>query len=105
MNRTYSPGIEAHRQAYFQAGGRQVTRRQYAADLAALGYTLGRTYSAGLCRCDSLPSVPAASAQVFEAGTGRSAFDVSARRDGNFTALQEYRRDHFAVVHGRLFTV
>ena len=101
----YSPEIEAHRQAYFLAGGKQVTRKQYAADLAALGYTLGQNYSAGLCRCDSLPSVPATSALIFETDTGRSAFHEDSRRDANFQALQEYRQKYFAVIRGRLFTI
>lgn len=100
-----SPEIDAHRQAYFRNGGVQVTRKQYAADLAALGYTLGRNYSAGLCRCNGLPSVPATSALIFETDTGRSAFHEDARRDANFKALQEYRQSHFAVIRGRLFTV
>lgn len=74
---------------------------------AALGYELDRAMD---CRAPSRYmtgpragfSYPACTTGVRERDTGLSAFNVDARRDDNYRAMQALRRNAFAVTGGAI---
>ncbi|MDE2104556.1 MAG: hypothetical protein KGL39_45395 [Patescibacteria group bacterium] len=88
------------------SGRRQLTLRQLTDEVEALGYKLDRTMDARgqakiLTGDHAGETYPCLTTGIKEADTGLSAFNVNARRDANFTALQQLRRsDDFAVVRG-----
>lgn len=89
---------------------RQLSVAQLDAELAALGY---RRNKAMRCACNARwmsgsragKSWPCVTFGVSEADTGLSAFNVDARRDDRFTALQELRRHAYCVSHGAIVEV
>lgn len=94
--------LEAELSARALDGQFPVTIREMGARFAALGYRLDRSLD-----CRSLSqwmtgpragtSHPVCSTGLKEADTGLSAFNVNARRDDNFRAMQELRSEVFAV--------
>ena len=93
-------------------GDAPVTLAQMKRALAAIGYRLDRSldcasmnrYLTGDCAGQSYPAI---NTGVKEADTGLSAFNVNARRDENFKALQRMRfnEELFAVVRGRILEI
>lgn len=73
----------------------------------ALGYTLDRSLD---CRSlsryvtgsDAGRSYPCCTTGVMESDTRRSAFHFEARRDDRFRAMQQLRKDVFAVSRGAI---
>lgn len=101
-----TPDAEVQRR--LKAGDRQLTVEQIAEELRLLGYKMDRSMDA---RCQAKimtgpaagESYPCCTTYLKEADTGLSAFNVNARRDANFRALQQLRREVFAVVRGYVF--
>ena len=97
----------AHRKS---VGKHPVTVNQMEATLNAIGYTLDRNkdcysqdrYIAGDRAGESFPAI---NTGVKEFDTGLSAWNVDARRDNNFKALQELRESLFAVVRGKILQI
>lgn len=93
-----------------QTDERQVTLAEMKQLLAALGYRLDRTMD---CRCAARwltgpaagASYPCITTGIKEADTGLSAFNVHARRDDNFQALQSLRGKIYSVTKGRIFEI
>lgn len=72
-----------------------------------LGYTLDRQSD---CRCtarylDDSRTYPCCTTGVKESDTGLSAWNIHARRDANYKAMQELRQQVFAVSRGHLLEV
>lgn len=95
-----------------QNGGRQVSLAAMDAELRAIGYRLDRDLDCrSLNRHISGPragrSYPAVNMYVVQVSDGMSAFHVDARRDANFTRLQEMRfnGEIFAVSRGRIHEI
>lgn len=97
----------AHRKA---VGQNPVKVNQMEATLNAIGYTLDRNkdcYSQNrwVTGDRTGESFPAINTGVRELDSGLSAWNVDARRDNNFKALQELRKSLFAVVRGRILQI
>jgi len=81
-----------------------------AARFAALGYKLDRRLD---CRSEARfmtgpnagKSYPCITTGLREANTGMSAFHYQARRDSNFRAMQQLRKEIGAVLRGALLKV
>lgn len=89
-------------------GFQPVTIQSIQRKLAALGYKLDRSMDA---RCNAVyqsgkyagMSHPCLTTGIREADTNLSAFNVNARRDDSFKALQALRGTVYAVVRGYIF--
>lgn len=89
---------------------RQLSVAQLDAELARLGYRRDRsTRCACIARWMSGPragkSWPCVTFGVVEADTGLSAFNVNARRDDQFKALQQLRQYAYSVSRGAIIEV
>ncbi len=99
--------IEAEIAARLAMGCEQLSVAEMGARFQALGYKLDRSLD---CRHVARimsgkragESYPAISTGVREADSGLSAFNVDARRDDNFRAMQKLRQDIFAVTRGAI---
>lgn len=85
-------------------GYRQLSIAHFAREIAEAGYTLDRSLD---CRStarylDDGRTYPATSVYPKETDTGRSAYNIEARRDDNYRRLQQLRGEIFAVSHGRI---
>lgn len=90
-------------------GCERLTINQIEERLAQIGYRLDRDRDCrGYSRIITGPragtSYPEITTGVNQADDGVSAFNVNARRDANFRALQQLRMDVFAVHRGAIFT-
>lgn len=82
---------------------------QMRADFAALGYTIGRHH----CDCTARIVIgvhaglryPIRTLSVHETDTGRHAFNVAARRDERFTAMQRLRGEVYSLAGSRIVVV
>jgi hypothetical protein len=102
-------GLKAEVAARLAAGKRRITMAVLLRRLAALGYAADRTND---CRAPSCwitgpragSSYPALTLYIVERDSGLSFCNVGARRDANFTRLQEMRLngDSFALSRGAL---
>lgn len=100
--------VEATRR--IASGARQLSVAQFKAEFAALGYR----FDAGMA-CKSLArymtgprageTYPANSWHPVQADNGLSAWNVDARRDDNFKALQKLRNEIFVVHAGYIIEV
>jgi hypothetical protein len=83
-----------------------MTRAQFVAAFAALGYRVGADYADSIARymqgSRAGDAYPARAFPVFETDTGRSAFHFESRRDANFRAMQELRQTAYYVGAGRI---
>ncbi len=100
--------VEATRRVAY--GARQVSATQFKAEFAALGYRFDATMACkSLARHMTGPyageTYPANSWHPVQADDGLSAWNVNARRDDNFKALQKLRNDIFAVHAGYIIEV
>lgn|SRR3990167_7084878 len=92
------------------AGAQQLTMSQFQAQFATLGYQFDRR-----CDCASIAryimgdrigaTYPALSLYPVQISDNLSAWNISARRDDNFRAMQTLRNKIFAVSHGRIVEV
>lgn len=88
-------------------GNRPMTVAAMGAAFARLGYALDRDLD---CYCTTRimagasegATYPTITTGVKECDTGLSAFNVNARRDANFSAMQTLRGEAFAVTRGRI---
>jgi len=99
---------EATRRAAF--GARQLTVNQFKAEFAALGYRFDATMACkSIARYMTGPhageTYPANAWCPVQSDNGVSAWNVDARRDDNFKALQKLRNEVFAVHAGHVIEV
>jgi hypothetical protein len=92
------------------SGARQLTVNQFKAEFAALGYRFDADMACkSLARYMTGPyageTYPANSWYPVQADDGLSAWNVNARRDDNFKALQKLRNEVFAVYAGYVIEV
>lgn len=97
--------IESELQFRAAHGDRPTTRRALVQALKELGYRLGESclsQNRHMTGDRAGSSYPAKNFDVCEIDTGRSAYNVESRRDGNFKALQAMRFDesHFYIANG-----
>ena len=91
-------------------GYRQVSFEQFKAEYAAIGYTFDRTsdvrsiarYMTGERAGQSYPYL---GLYPIQTDNRLSAWNVNARRDGNYQAFRALRNSLFAVVQGRIVEV
>ena len=94
-----------------ESGACRVSLREMDRRLSAIGYQLDRSMDCeGVNRYMTGPHVgstyPAVNLQAREIDTGRSAYNVEARRDANYRRFQdEMRHGMFAVARGRLYSL
>lgn len=89
---------------------RQLSIAQLDTELARLGYRRDRSmHCASIARWMTGPragkSYPCVTFGVVEADTGLSAFNVNARRDDQFKALQQLRQYAYSVSRGAIIEV
>ena len=102
-----SIGLTLEVKRTLEYGGRQVSMATLDAELEALGY---RRAPDSRCTCiaknmSTGNTYPCVTWGVQEIDTGMSAFHYMARRDANFTRLQELRFSTFAVARGQYVSV
>ena len=105
--RKQDDGLAAEIAVSLAAGMRRVTVAELDRELADLGYRRGKD-SRCTCTAQNMATgnhYPCTTYGVDEADTGMSAFNVDARRDANFKALQALRFNTFAVSQGRMVSV
>ncbi len=92
-------------------GMRPRTMKRIIEDLRTLGYRLGKDSCRSIARWMTGPDAgntyPCDSREVFEIGTGLSAFHTAAKRDSNFKRLQEIRLsgEWYAVIRGYIVEI
>lgn len=100
--------MEIERESLIAAGMKEVSLTQYAADILAMGFKLDRSMD---CHCmardmatgRTFPAITSCARQI-ETGAGFA--NTTCNRDAaGWTQFMAYRREHFAIVRGKVFTV
>jgi hypothetical protein len=102
--------LEREIAARFADGFRKLTLEGLVAEYGALGYSFDRTMDCrSIARWVTGPrageTYPYLTLSPKETDTGRSAFNIEARRDANFRRLMELRSEIFAVSQERIVEV
>lgn len=102
-----SPALAAEIADCLAHGMRQVTLATYRADIAAFGFRLDRAMD---CRCMATDMAtgrrfPCITSSARQIKTGAGFANTACERDENWRAFMAYRQEHFAVIHGAIFTV
>ena len=101
------PGVIAERDAYLALGMRQVTVAQYDRDIRAFGFKLDRMMDCrSMARCLSTGrTYPCITSSAKQISTGAGFANVACDRGEGWLQFMAYRREHFAVHRGAIFTV
>ena len=104
---TLAPEVAAERDEYLAAGMKQVTVAQYDADIRAFGFNLDRSMDCrSMARCLSTGRAYASTTSCArQIRTGAGFANTACDRDEGWRRFMEYRKDHFAIVRGSIFTV
>lgn len=102
-----APNEKKEAESYIEAGMKLVTLAQFNRDIKPMGFKLDRSMDChGIARClssgRSYRSITSCARQI---KTGKGFANIDCERDSSWREFMEYRKNHFAILRGAIFTV